>query len=179
MAFRRRFPLRGRGYRPGTLWSAGPSTTDGGEAQLSSAGTTLAPVGAASSDNVTLLRLRGNLFMRLNSIASAGDGMNGAFGICVVDADAFAVGASAMPDPWDESDNDTWLYHQFWSLYLTGTTAPSADGAQLRVDVDSRARRKTHEGHVIVAIQQVKVETGTVTLNWSFSSRVLSMISAR
>ena len=114
--------------------------------------------------------------MYLTVAAAAGDGFFGASGICVVSEDAFNVGVTAVPKPLDDDDSDLWLWHNFFdiaALSVTLTDGVNAMGANLRLEIDSKAMRKGFDSKsVIVGVTQV-VERGTATVEHHARTRIL------
>jgi len=183
MAPRRTFRSVPSRTRRKSAWGVGPNTgTDGTEQTISAAGVFSATAGAlVLADGATLVRTRGELVLNLLSTTSAGDGFIGAFGIGVATSQAFGAGAASMPAPVTEDDWDGWLYHRFFSITAGGildTGVASARlqvmaaGASLRVEVDSKAMRKTPQNMTIFAAIEV-VEAGAATMAWFFNSRLL------
>ena len=94
MARRRQF-TRGTSVRRRTGWEQG---VGGWPMAASITGDSVAIVGdgiVALQDGLTLVRTRGEIELVLTAAASPLDGFKGAFGICVVSGDAFAVGVTA------------------------------------------------------------------------------------
>ena len=150
-------------------WSIGP----GGRSQRSAIGKFLMPVGAtAFIDGLTLIRTRGELVVRSASVGSVNDEMIGAFGIADVTAAAFAAGGASIPGPFTDADWDGWIWHQFFTV---GGLANNGSGVG-RYVVDSKAMRKTTATNVVVAMGEVGVETGVVTLDVSLETRILDKL---
>jgi len=164
-----------------TAWSLGPATgsAPGSPQTISAGGTTLGLLGSTPSiDGLTLIRLRGNLVLRLETAGSAGDGFVGAFGICQVGNEAFSAGASALPDPQDDGGDERWFYHQYFevkSLQTTQALVGNSNTASRIVDVDSKAMRKSSVDQVLICMLGVE-ETGVSTMAWMFQSRVLDKL---
>ncbi len=157
-----------------TSWNEGPGGTT--PTQFTSTGEAILGGGvAANLDGVTVIRIRGQLDFFLTSVAAAIEGFHGAFGICVVNEDAFAVGSSAIPDPLADQLWDGWMYHHFFDVHaITGTIADgvNAQVAHQRIEVDTKAMRKTPTEEVVVGKLEV-VENGTAVMNVFFESRML------
>ncbi len=166
-------PRRGGATRRKTDWQEGP----GGSAQTTITGTGKTILGSGFvllADGNTLVRTRGHVLHYLESSAAISDGFNGAFGIGIVTAQAFAIGVTAMPGPVAELDWDGWLFHQFYTIRGLFVTTPgqSQGPAFIRFDVDSKAMRKVDENEVIFAMYE-GTESGTVTSRIDFDSRIL------
>jgi len=146
---------RGRSPRRLTDWTFGPEEVDrtvtANGQQLWSAGT------ENVGDRVTLVRLRGLLSLTLLTADAAGSGFFGACGVALVTAQAFAVGATAVPGPLSEVDWDGWLWHSFWDLRtVTATRADgvNSSGAAMRIEIDSKAMRKWEENMVLIGVNE-------------------------
>ncbi len=102
----------------------------------------------------------------------------GAFGMCVVSAEANAVGASAIPGPFSDADSDLWFVHQFLFAPIRFASAvgfDTVDGRQY--PINSKAMRKVTDDEVVV----VMIENGHATQGataW-ISLRVLASLAAR
>ena len=126
-------------------------------------------------DGTTLLRLRGTFTAHVSAIAAALDGFTGAFGVGIIDLQAFTTGVTACPTPIAEQDWDGWL---FWETFsLKSVTATISDGVNsiglyLQMPVDTKAMRKVKQDDVIYAAVEV-TEAGTSQINYHFDSRLL------
>ncbi len=173
----RRVSARGftRSVRRNTGWSAGPGTTAYGEQQITAAGTTLLALGAAAgSDGLTLVRTRGFIEMRLVVITASGDGYSGAIGLAQVSDRAFAAGAASVPQPFTEADDDSWIWHQFFSLHPE--TDLNGSNVSLEFEIDSKAMRKSHAGETLILVVETIAEVGTATMAVYAASRVLDKL---
>ena len=164
-----------RGPRRKKSWGLGP----GGPAETTLSATGNAIIGLGSEtirDDLTLLRLRGQLQLQLLAADQAAGGFTGAFGIGIVTEPAFAVGITAVPTPITEQEWDGWLY--WTAIQMHSITATIADGSNAaavarKVEVDTKAMRKMRKGDTIFAIVQLASEDGSASLNIRFDSRVL------
>ena len=153
-----------------SAWEEGPGAV--GQTGVSANTSFILGAGAqAQVDGLTLVRLRGELLFYLSAAGTTLDGFSGAFGIGVVTNAAFAVGASAVPMPITEMEENIWLYHQVVQCFGTGDYSSA-----LRVQVDSKAMRKLNVGDTIYAALEL-TEVGTAVLQASFDSRVLVKLS--
>ena len=132
----------------------------------------IAPVNQA----LTLLRTRGVINYYLSTASAAHDGFSIASGIYMMTAEAFAVGATAVLDPIDDSNSDMWLWHSFADVNaLTGTIADgvNAVGCVVRQVIDSKAMRKDFDSQrVLVGVTQV-IERGTALMEMQADTRML------
>ena len=164
--------LRAAGPRRLTDWGPGPGDT--GRTSLTSSSAVIMGGGVTPTTGpVTLIRTRGNFHGSLESVTAAADGMQGAFGICVVQAAAFAIGITAIPTPITELDSDAWVYHKFFGVQAhSAVEAEFNTSTVVRFDVDSKAMRKLDSETVLVAVVEV-VMLGTAVLRVYFDSRML------
>jgi len=127
-------------------------------------------------EGLTIIRIRGVLTLNLDSADAAGSGFEGAFGIAIADNVAIAAGAGSLPSPQTESEDEVWMYHDWFHLTATDATLlGSQNPASLMSKVDSKAMRKLPVGKSMYAILEV-VESGTSVLRWYFDSRILAKL---
>ena len=154
-------------------WSA---SNLAGNASFTGNATSLVLAAVPAVESVTVLRLRGEIFVGPSGATTALDQARVAFGIGIVTSDAAAVGSTAMPDPDDEPDFP-WLWyhlHNFFSGFTVDGTASDDYGVgTIRIDVDSKAMRKMKPGQSIVGVAQYVDVVGTPTLRVGGSVRML------
>ena len=170
MARRRQFPVS---QRRRTGWDNG----SGGIATLNTVtSTSVALVGSGFiifADGNTIVRTRGMIQCILTAADAPLSGFRGAFGICIVSEDAFAVGVTAVPDPVDDAEWDGWFWHQFYSLMQPITfAAQSTASAILTIPIDSKAMRKIGATDVVVLVGE-HIESGTASMTVVADSRLL------
>ncbi len=111
----------------------------------------------------TIVRIRG--IYDVGPLALAADmDAQGAFGICVVNGEAFDVGITAVISPVVESFDDRWLYHSYWSVQYEFSGAGNGIGQNWRETIDNKAMRKVSFGDVVISV----VENGNAGDNVSF-----------
>ena len=157
-----------------TGWEEGPGGW-ANTASITTSSNAIVGVGLfALLDGLTLVRVRGEIELGITAAAAALDGFKGAFGICIVSADAFAVGVTAIPTPLDDADWNGWLWHQFYSLTQAAVfSAQIAGGSAVRrITIDSKAMRKINVNEVIVLVGE-HIETGTAVMQVAADSRLL------
>ena len=173
MAPLRRFPSRGMtvSQRRKTSWTVGPS----GELNPSAVGASLFGVAAeAQLEALTIVRTRGELLIYTAVAGTALEGMQGAFGICVVSQNAAGVGVTAVPHPVTDVGWDGWLYHRTWNVFSpTGSIGDGSGAEGVRIEIDSKAMRKTKITDNVIAVIEVATLTGTYTIEAKFRSRIL------
>ena len=164
------FPVRGAARRK-TAWDVGP----GGQTvtTYATSGVTLLGFGAAAVvDGLTLIRLRGDIEIILMGASGISNGYAGAMGIGIVTAEAFAAGATAMPDPVADLEWDGWLWHQFIQVHSDIIKSTTLNIPNQHYSVDSKAMRKLRLGDTIFMSSEF-IESGTATMDIWFNSRLL------
>ncbi len=148
--------------------------------QAVSTNTTLLGNAIIPINSQTVLRCRGFVSAQFDATVQVGDIMLLTFGICVVSQDAQAVGATAMPDPFDDASWPGWLWFQLGALHTpikaitTGAGDPNFPFWQ-RVDIDTKSMRKLRQNEVLFMNVQVG-ETAAATMDIRGATRVLAML---
>ena len=172
MARRRGFSQGRAPYpRRAVQWNQGP----GSEATSGFTSSQLDILGAgvvAVDEKFTIVRMRGELTMALQTVSAVDEGYHLTYGIGIVSADAFAVGASAVPNPQDDPEWP-WMFHGFTAMISpSATLSDIGSAAVVRVPVDVKAMRILNPNEtVFMAIDALEV--GTAVLNVQFDSRML------
>ena len=163
---------RSSGPKRKTNWLSGPLGSVGATAASSSLFATAIQLTVPGR---TLIRTRGELNVALSVITSALDGFGAvAFGLAIVELNAFNVGITAMPKPFSDSDWDGWFWHWQGSLFGPSATVTNAGGpANVRIPIDSKAMRKWKQFDVMVAIMEVATEVGAAVLTAKLNTRIL------
>jgi len=163
-----------RGPRRQTAWSEGPGSGNAISATISATSQVATAGLQIIVDRVTLVRLRGLLTATLAGVTAGGDGFIGAFAIGVAEADAFAIGVTALPSPMTDYEED-WLWWMPIQLYAgAGSTLTNAFGNNARsFEVDTRSQRKLRVGDVVYGILEVTEFAGASTMTFAFDSRML------
>ena len=162
-----------RGPRRISDWGLGPSASD----QSVSTGTkTLWSTGTAPSQNLTVVRTRGFVRCILQTAGAAADGFALAHGIYMATEDAFAVGVTAMLDPFADASSDMWLWHSWGDV--RSITATIADGVNAfsvvhQVEIDSKAMRKDFDSDRVMVGITGHVESGTASFELHANTRQL------
>lgn len=137
---------------------------------FSSSTTAIFGSGLVATEPVTVVRTRGYFEIQLIATAAALDGFNWAAGVGIVSADAFAVGVTAVPNPFDDIDWGGWLWHQQGAMHNNIATIGREN--VMFFDYDSKAMRKLGVNEVLFVSMQVG-EIGTATMNVRTGSRCL------
>ena len=175
----RTFGVNSRGPRRETSWEDGPGGTV--RTNLTAIGPSI--IGAGSQvtvDGLTLVRTRGRFVIKMATAAAALDAAVGAFGICVVEQNAFAIGVTAVPTPITDADWDGWIDWTPVSLETAAVISGTSDsGAGVILDyvVDSKSMRRLKLGDAVIGVFEWTVETGTVQLSVYLDSRILVKLS--
>ena len=99
----------------------------------------------------TIVRLRGTHHFFFNNLASSLF-VTGAIGIAVVSGEAFDAGVGSLITPWSESQDDRWLYHEYFSIAQPFISAAGSVGPSSAKQIDSKAMRKVNFGDVVCTI---------------------------
>jgi len=174
--FSRGFQPRSRSRKRSTSWGIGPESSP---VSLSGTANALWTTGSVLGNEakVTIVRIRGMASLFMQTATATGDGFNGAVGIGIVSAEAFAAGAASVPGPFTDSDWDGWMYHTFFNLN-SSAGGLSAEGGQAsqRLEIDSKAMRIFEDSETLFgAIEQV--EEGTATAEFWANTRILLKLS--
>jgi len=184
MPARRRFPVT-RGARRQVGWDGGPgtgaaftSTSFGAQEVFTTSGQTVFAGGStAGQDGLTLVRLRGQLLLTLESVTAVGDGFTGAIGIGIASSEAFAAGVASLPDPLVDIARDVWWWHTVFALSGSDDAGSPTDagGATFRTAVDSKAMRKIHANQTVFAVIRRTIH-GAAQMNAYLATRMLSKL---
>ena len=90
-------------------------------------------------------------------------------GMCVVTDAAFAIGATAIPDPATEISDDIWMF-------ISSISQVAVTDVAVRQQFDSRAMRKVDEGSRLVLMV---VNTGSATAGFAVYIRMLGKLAVR
>ena len=159
-------------------WGVGPNSNDTITLGVTAKQLWVNGIVLANDNKATIVRIRGEIaFMMLTG--GVGDGFSGAVGLGIVQADAFAAGATSCPGALIDSDWDGWMWHSFFHLYTPAANVGPAGGDQLaglRLTIDSKAMRKIEDSEVLLGSLEA-VEEGTATAEMWADSRILFKLS--
>ena len=178
---RRGFQARSLRSSPKRLsaWGGGPADVQG---VIAGTGKTLWGAGTVTTESqVTIVRLRGMISMRLILSTSAGDGFHGAVGIGIATSAAFAIGVTALPGPITNVEWGGWMWHQFFqslgvAVQSVGADVPRNTTADLRIPIDSKAMRKFGQDQVLFGMYE-STEVGVASLTLDADTRLLAKLS--
>ncbi len=107
----------------------------------------------------TILRARGQIMAVLDT-ATDGDDLRIGFGLALLSTDAFALGATALPDPLGEPEYPwLWWYETQLSSTLMVAGQVSELAATERIMVDTKAMRKFKPGQSLGLVIQTDAVT--------------------
>ena len=172
---------RARRPKNKTFWELGPGGDD--IATWDSSGftgdtTVILGLGATPvGQPLTVMRLHGVLEILLSTATSALDGFNWAFGVGVCTADAFAIGVTAVPNPFDDISWNGWMVHKMGAIHspIAGVATAFPSNAQ-SLEIESKAMRKLNLNEVLFAAIQVG-EVGVSVMTVRFASRILLQVT--
>ena len=174
----RRFSSRGRfpvGERRKTQWVLGPGGDDPAFDTISSGVSATIIFGTGITPTVpalTLVRLRGMFQIRLQTADASGAGFTYTLGIGIVTSDAFAIGVTAIPDPFDDADWGGWIWHQFGVIKAPSEVLDLNQIPAQTIEIDSKAMRKFSNNETMFAAVQV-AEVATATMSAELVTRAL------
>ena len=176
---RRSFAVSNRGPKRLNAWALGPGFASQGSAAVLQLAASAAPAAVGSGvtpsiPNLTVMRIRGTLLVSLTAANVQRSGFQMTFGIGIVTADAFVVGSTALPGPFEDSNWPGWLWLGGLDM-RTGVGAlavgdPSINPA--RLEIESKAMRKFRLNEVLFMAVDTE-ESGTATVDIRGSTRVL------
>ena len=147
---------------------------------LTAAGASLWSTGqSAVADGQTVARIRGEVTLGLESVASAMDGYQSyAVGIGIVTASAFAVGVTAVPSPLTEIEWEGWMWiHSGAALFRqSAAETESSPSSFVRIPIDTKAMRKIHSDEILIGVTELGTEVGSASLEYSARTRVLLLL---
>ncbi len=179
MALRRGFPARSlpRSKRK-MAWTFGPDSIS---QSLITTGNNLWTTGVqlVGESNATIVRIRGEMLVRLKAVAGIDDGYQFAIGLGLVTLQAFNAGTASIPGPVSEADWEGWMFHRFGSLHVNSATLGATENIGLleqRIEIDTKAMRIFRENMVLMGALE-GVEVGTSVLEFNADTRVLLKLS--
>ena len=106
----------------------------------------------------TIVRTRG-MYSIKPDVFTANLDIVGAWGVAIVSDDAFAVGITAIPGPFSDSNWDGWMAHEFFAVHLEdlGTAVETVFPADVRFNVDSKGMRKVSDNETVVHVAESEI----------------------
>ena len=126
-------------------------------------------------EGLTIVRIRGELLVTLDSVSGAGSSLTGAFGIGLATAEAFAAGIASVPTPVSDDDWNGWMWHQHFAVRSAAGTLLGLIAEGARYQIDSKAMRKTKDSDVLFAAFEA-TEVVEAAVNVYLDSRMLVLL---
>ena len=170
--FSRGAPLR-QGQRRAVGWSRAPS----GLASVTQGTKILFPGSQVLLvEKATITRILGSLSLGLVVQDAANRDLQVAVGIINVEAQAFSVGVTAVPDPLtDPQEHWLWAYYGApWSE--AANPGPTDVPAHQFLQFDVKGQQKVRVGDVLAAVLVLTMAAGTGTVQATLNSRVLDKL---
>ena len=161
----RRFAARGRAVvapRRQTRWF-GPA--DQGYVAVATTAQVLVaslPIDLTSLVRPTITRTRGLISIK-PELFSADVDIVGCFGAGVVSQEAFDIGITAIPGPFDDADWSGWYVWQPFAFHFE-ETAGSSGLWSVELPIDSKAMRKVGPNEVLVFVAESQVGAFRIAL---------------
>ncbi len=108
----------------------------------------------------TILRTLGEILVSIMPTVVLSDECVVTFGLGLVSTDAAAVGATAMPDPFDEEGYD-WLWWYSTTLFVPEAATGFGGAAHARIPVETRAMRRFKPNQSLALVTQYTDIVGT------------------
>ena len=120
---------------------------------------------AAGLPKPTVIRTRGQISMQPSSKIALLD-VVGAWGLAVVSDQAFGVGATAIPGPFDSADWDGWFAWGSFGFHWDQASDVGRQFGSIQIDVDSKGMRKITDNETIVIMAES--QTGLFVISMPF-----------
>ena len=169
----RRFPSRGvaiRSPRRATDWIGGANT---GQTRTLAVSTALihksfdTRIQFSPNSPFTIVRVRG-IFVAIPVDLAADTECFGAFGMAIVNGEAFDAGVVAVPSPITESSDERWFVHSYWATLGRAVASPgNVDFIPAKVTIDSKAMRKVETGDVIISVMESGAGLDSARVYWN------------
>jgi len=178
------FRRSGPGHAPRrlTTWAGGPGGNDLPTLDIQEVSgnvTVILGVGVGPIiPNLTIVRIHGFIELSLTAANVAKSGFNWAAGIGIVTNDAFTdVGASAMPDPFNDISWPGWMWHAQGAIRTAQGALAVGDPTEnpVLIPIETKSMRKLRLDEILALIMQVG-ETGTATMDIRSTTRILAKL---
>ena len=168
------FPRTRASGRRLTEWAQGPAELTA--ASVTSNTTAVWTTATEALEQLTIVRLRGELTVFIEVATSVGDGfLNFSVGIGVASIDAISAGAGSLPTPDGDDDWGGWIWHSKHGALVSLETTEVARGPMgaIRETIDSKAMRKMSRNEGLFGSIQFAGEVGTATARFNADTRML------
>ena len=167
----------GTHVRRKTSWTFGPN---GRPAAFTTNVARIFPIGFASTlDGLTLVRVRGNVSIGLESATAVNDGFDQVgIGLAIVNNNAFTVGGvGSVPTPLTDMEWDGWLWYWTGNIMALNTGASVGQGlGQRLIEIDGKAMRKWKETDVLMGVVETAGLNGAVSMQTVLNTRILTKL---
>jgi len=111
------------------------------------------PIDTSGFERPTLIRTRGTI-IHSPEVLTADLEYHGAWGLGFVSDQAFAIGATALPGPFDEADWGGWLAHGYFGMKYDLTSDIGRIIVSENILVDSKAMRKAGQNDTLILMAE-------------------------
>ncbi len=143
--------FRGNNSRSARLTEWGGLADQGFVAVASTGATIVSSI--AFEDPGTLIRSRGSIGVHPTDFTADGN-VVGAFGAGIVSFEAAAIGVTAVPHPYRDSDWGGWMIWESYQFRLEHDSNIGKFMPTIRIPIDSKAMRKVGPNEVIVFVAE-------------------------
>ncbi len=102
----------------------------------------------------TVVRTRGQIAVAPVVGVTADVDIIGAVGACIVTDNAFGIGISAIPFPFDDAGWEGWFMWRSFSMRFEANAALTAHINQIEFEIDSKGMRKINSDETLVIVAQ-------------------------
>ena len=122
--------------------------------------------------NPTLIRVHGEVCVRVSAIGASGAQATLAMGLIIQDARAVSAGVGGMPVPFGGIASD-WLWHKLIPIQVETQATEDSNQHNIRFVIDNKSMRKFQENQALVLNFQNTAITSTLTAEVVFAFRFL------
>ncbi len=145
------FIVRGGVRKRETLWIGGAPFQQALVATTTVALVTSLNAAALAMRPFTIVRTRGQIFVRSDQNTSSED-YGASYGQAVVSEQASAIGVTAVPTPTTDNASDLWFVFEFVIGSIRAATSVGIEEGGWSRIIDSKAMRKVEDGQDVVEV---------------------------
>ena len=148
--------------RRSVVWSGQDTvgTLAFGQVTRTAAGVSIFPNGLEATEKFTVTRAIADLLLAFRASDAAGGIVVAYVGVIIVSAEAFAIGATAVPDPRTRQSDD-WLFLGMYTLMSSATGFSGSGYNDREVMLDLKGQRKMVPGEVLAGVFALDGVTGS------------------
>ncbi len=150
-----------------TDWVCTDAASGGTAYKSLAAGAAVLDQSVASDSPETLIRTHGSLNVQTDQ-DGADEEAFGAYGMCVVSNQAFAIGVTAIPTPYTDADSDLWFVHGYWYAPVRFGTAVGFQNVSQTFSFDSKAMRRVSPDETIVIVLENGSGANGIVYSYNF-----------